>query len=137
MFAKHNLVSATNVTLLKEQTIKTEKYSFKVMKESATEYKIKIEVEHYIFFINIMETGCKLNRLEEEIEALIELESFGILTINFNEVVDKEKLYERLLLIPSIKNLKDIKTRISLTITDMNEVFLNNNIEKLLTFLEE
>ena len=62
---------------------------------------------------------------------------FGILTINFNEVVDKEKLYERLLLIPSIKNLKDIKTRISLTITDMNEVFLNNNIEKLLTFLEE
>ena len=142
MFAKHNLVSATNVTLLKEQTIKTEKYSFKVMKESATEYKIKIEAEHYIFFINIMETGWKLNRLhissiEEEIEALIELESFGILTINFNEVVDKEKLYERLLLIPSIKNLKDIKTRISLTITDMNEVFLNNNIEKLLTFLEE
>ena len=142
MFAKHNLVSATNVTLLKEQIIKTEKYSFKVMKESATEYKIKIEAEHYIFFINIMETGCKLNRLhissiEEEIEALIELESFGILTINFNEVVDKEKLYERLLLIPSIKNLKDIKTRISLTITDMNEVFLNNNIEKLLTFLEE
>ena len=45
MFAKHNLVSATNVTLLKEQTIKTEKYSFKVMKESATEYKIKIEVK--------------------------------------------------------------------------------------------
>ena len=89
-----------------------------------------------------METGCKLNRLhissiEEEIEALIELESFGVLIINFNEVVDKEKLYERLLLIPSIKNLKDIRTRISLTITDMNEVFLNNNIRIVLNKKEK
>lgn len=142
MFSKHDLVSAPNVTLLKEQTIKTAKYSFKVMKESEEEFKLKIETEKYIFFINLLETHCKLNKLympsiEEEIEALIELELLGILTINFEAIEDKKKLYERLLLIENTKNLKDIKTRISLTITDPTDIFLDSNIEKLLTFLEE
>ena len=142
MFAKHNLVSATDVTLLKKQSIKTVKYSFKVMKESETEYKLKIETTKYIFFINLLADHCKLNKLylpsiEEEIEALIELELLGILTINFEAIEDKKLLYQRLLLLDNTKNLKDIKTRISLTITDPNDIFLDSNIEKLLTFLEE
>lgn len=143
MFSKSNLFRAA----LPPENIKEAKYyinnnSFTVIKETAEIAKLKMATPSKIFYIDLMENGCKFvtNRqeeLEEELESFLELETMGLLVINFNELLDKNSLYEKLITFENTKLLKDIKERVLLSITDITEVYSNKSLEKLLTFLEE
>ena len=95
-----------------------------------------------IFYIDLLENECKFvtnyqEELEAELESFFELELLGILKINFEHLKDKNNLYKKLITYENTKLLKDIKERVLLSITDINEIYLDKELEKLLTFLGE
>lgn len=143
MFSKSLLFEAA----LHPENIKEAKYyinenSFTVIKETSNIAKLKLATPTRIFYIDLLENECKFvtnyqEELEAELESFFELELLGILKINFEYLKDKNNLYKKLITYENTKLLKDIKERVLLSITDINEIYLDKELEKLLTFLGE
>lgn len=143
MFSKSLLFKAA----LPPENIKEAKYyinenSFTVIKETNNIAKLKMATPTRIFYIDLLENECKFvtnyqEELETELESFFELELLGILKINFEHLKDKNNLYKKLITYENTKLLKDIKERVLLSITDINEIYLDKELEKLLTFLGE
>lgn len=143
MFSKSLLFEAA----LHPESIKEAKYyinenSFTVIKETNNIAKLKMATPTRIFYIDLLENECKFvtnyqEELETELESFFELELLGILKINFEHLKDKNNLYKKLITYENTKLLKDIKERVLLSITDINEIYLDKELEKLLTFLGE
>ena len=113
-----------------------------MIKETNNIAKLKMATPTRIFYIDLLENECKFvtnyqEELETELESFFELELLGILKINFEHLKDKNNLYKKLITYENTKLLKDIKERVFLSITDINEIYLDKELEKLLTFLGE
>lgn len=118
------------------------KNSFTIIKESKQYLKLKIENDDSIYYVDIFPGGCRLGTdkrdlIEKELDFFFELENLGILKIKLENVRNKKKLYELLLLNNNFLKLNNYKERIYSLIEDVTDVFDDENLQKLLTLIDE
>lgn len=141
MFLNSDLFESVSLEI-PQQTLKIGKKFFTIIKESKQYLKIKIETDDSIYFVDVFPGGCRLatdrrEEIEEGLDCFFELEKLKILKINLENVRNKEKLYELLLLNNNFLKLNDYEKRIYSLIVDITDVYTNENLQKLLTLIDE
>lgn len=137
MFLKSNLFKAKDLT--KPQTvIKIGKYKVTVIRESKDYLKFKIETKEDLFYVDVFDGGSRLDSnkrelIEENLEIFIFLEALNYLEINFENVKNKNKLYD--VVLNNYERIENYKERILDTV-EVEDLILNQDLQKILTLDE-